>query len=321
MKVAMISNWHVHAGDYARQIMELPQCEIVAVWNEEVESGKKWADELGCEFVEDYDALLADEAIEGVVINAPTNRHAELILKAAHAGKHIFTEKVLALTTEECIQIKEVVEQRGLKFSIGFVHQCKADLLFAKQMCESGALGDITYARVRNAHNGSIANWLPAYFYNEQQCGGGAMIDLGAHTIYLLEWLVGQPQNVTATLTHVTGRPVEDNAVAILEFANGAVGVAETSFVSVYTPITIEISGTKGSMIINDKVTYANEETKGRWIQVEELPEALPNPLVQWVEAVTESKPISISMDQAVSLTRIMEGIYKSQMSGQKVTL
>lgn len=321
MKVAMISNWHVHAGDYARQIKVLPQCEIVAVWNEDAESGKKWADELGAKFIEDYDALLADEAIEGVVINAPTNRHAELILKAAHARKHIFTEKVLALTTQECIQIKEVVEQNGLKFSIGFVHQCKADLLFAKQMCESGALGDITYARVRNAHNGSTANWLPAHFYNKEQCGGGAMIDLGAHTIYLLEWLVGQPQNVAAILTHVTGRPVEDNAVAILEFASGAVGVAETSFVSVYTPITIEISGTKGSMLINDKVTYANEETKGNWVQVEELPAPLPNPLVQWVEAVTENKPISISMNQAVSLTRTMEGIYKSQRSGQKVTL
>ena len=90
MKIAMISSWHVHAKDYAKQIMELSQCEIIAVWDENKEAGIKWANKLNCKFIEDYDLLLKDDSIEGVVINSPTVMHTELIIKAANAKKHIF---------------------------------------------------------------------------------------------------------------------------------------------------------------------------------------------------------------------------------------
>jgi len=321
MKVAMISSWHVHAKEHAKQLMELPQCEIVAVWDENKEVGLKWASELSCKFVEDYDALLEDDSIDGVVINSPTVKHTELIIKAANAKKHIFTEKVLAFTVDDCIKIKEAIQRNNVKFSIAFVHKCKAEMIFAKQLVESGELGVITYARVRNAHNGSTANWLPESFYNKENCGGGAMIDLGTHTVYLLEWLLGKAKNVSATFTKVTNRQVEDNAVSVFEFQNGAIGVAETSFVTVYTPLTLEISGTTGSLIVRDGVSYACSNTDGKWITQENLPLSLPNPLVQWVECITENKEISIGIDEAISLTRLLEAAYKSEESGQKVDI
>jgi len=245
----------------------------------------------------------------------------DLIIKAANAKKHIFTEKVLALTVDDCIKIKEAIQRNNVKFSIAFVHKCKAEMIFAKQMVESGALGDITYARVRNAHNGSTANWLPESFYIKENCGGGAMIDLGSHTVYLLEWILGAAKNVTATLTNVTKRQVEDNAVSVIEFQNGAIGVAETSFVSVYTPLTLEISGTTGSLIVRDGVSYANLATEGKWVVKQDLPASLPNPLVQWIEGVCDNKNISIGIDEAISLTRLLQAAYKSQESGQKVTI
>jgi predicted dehydrogenase len=321
MKIAMISSWHVHARDYANQLMKLPQCEIAAVWDENKEIGEKWASELKCAFIEDYDMLLQDTSIDAVVINAPTVKHTELIIKAANAKKHIFTEKVLAIKLKDCIAIKEAIERNNVKFSISFVHKCKAEMLFAKEMVESGALGDITYARVRNAHNGSTANWLPESFYNKEDCGGGAMIDLGAHTGYLLEWILGAAKNVTATFTSVTNRGVEDNAVALMEFQNGAIGVAETSFVSVYTPLTLEVSGTKGSLLVRDDARYATVDTDGKWVVAENLPEALPSPLAQWVQGVTENKEIAIGVDEAIALTRLMQAMYESQESKQKVDL
>ncbi|WP_298840227.1 Gfo/Idh/MocA family protein [Clostridium sp.] len=321
MKIAMISSWHVHAKDYAKQIMELSQCEIIAVWDENKEAGIKWANKLNCKFIEDYDLLLKDDSIEGVVINSPTVMHTELIIKAANAKKHIFTEKVLALTVDDCIKIKEAVERNNVKFSIAFVHKFSSEMIFAKQMVESGALGDITYARVRNAHNGSIANWLPESFYNKENCGGGAMIDLGTHTVYLLEWLLGKAKNVTATFTKITNRQVEDNAVSVFEFQNGAIGVAETSFVSVYTPLTLEISGTTGTLMIRDGVSYANAETDGKWITKENLPQSLPSPLIQWIEGVTENKEIHIGIDEAISLTRLLSAAYESEETGKKVAI
>lgn len=323
MKVALISSWHVHAKDYAAQLQAMPEIEIVAVWDENKDAGIRWAESLGCPFIEDYDVLLQDASIDGVVINSPTVLHPELMIKAANAQKHIFTEKVLAIHYADCQAIKEAVEQGQLQFTISFVHMCRPELLMAKQMVEDGSLGQITYARVRNAHNGSTANWLPETFYDPVNCGGGAMIDLGAHTGYLLEWLLGPAIDVSATFTHVTGKAVEDNAVALMSFENGAIGVAETSFVSVYTPMTIEISGTKGSLLVRDGLTFATEATNGQWVSATDLPEAQPSPLTQWVSAIENKEPVGkgFGIDAAVALTKLMDGMYVSNEKGLKVSL
>ena len=314
MKIAMISSWHVHAHGYANDFKAMPDCDVVAVWDENAEAGKAWAEELGCAFVENYDDLLADANIDGVVISSPTNQHADLIIKAANAGKHIFTEKVLAISVADALKIKAAVVANGVRFAISFPHRCRADLLLAKQMQDSGALGEITYARVRNAHNGSLGNWLPPHFYDKTQCGGGAMIDLGAHTIYLLEWFMGMPTSVTSTFTNFTPRAVEDNAVTVLGYPNGAIGVAETSFVSVHTPFTVELGGTKGTLLVRDGVTYATDATGGKWVTAgeQEYPAPLPNAQRQWVDAFHLGKDIELGIDLAVSLTEVMARAYES---------
>lgn len=323
MKVALISSWHVHAKDYAMQLKTMSACEIVAVWDEDKDVGRSWALSLGCPFVEDYDVLLQDSNIDGVVITSPTVLHPELIIKAANAKKHIFTEKVLAIHFSDCQAIQEAVERNQVKFSISFVHMCKPEMIMAKQIVDSGSLGQITYARVRNAHNGSTANWLPETFYDPITCGGGAMIDLGAHTGYLLEWLLGQANSVSATFTQVTHRAVEDNAVALISFENGAIGVAETSFLSVYTPLTLEISGTQGSLLIRDGLSYATEATHGQWVHAKDLPEEQPSPLAQWVHAIESNTPIfdGFGINSAVALSRLMDGMYVAHQTGMKVTL
>lgn len=244
MNIAIISYWHVHAEGYTQEI-EKTNSKVTAIWDEDVERGKRYADQFGAKFYTNYDELLADKTIDGVVITSATSAHKEFILKAIEAGKKVFSEKVLAITTEECLEIKEALDKHNSDITLSLVKKCDSDFLFAKQMVESGALGRITYARMRNVHNGSIGNWLPEHFYNKEQCGGGAMIDLGAHPMYLLNWLLGEPKSVQSIFTDITGHGVEDNAVSIIEFEQGAIGVSETGFVSNYNPATLEISGTK----------------------------------------------------------------------------
>ena len=144
-------------------------------------------------------------------------------------------------------------------------------------------------------------------------CGGGAMIDLGAHPMYLLCALLGEPVSVKSTFTQMSGRGVEDNAVSLLEFENGAIGVSETGFMSVGYPFTIELGGTKGALLMrNQNVCWCCEETGNQWVDVAELPEKRPSPLAQWAMA---EKPEDISPDfnieVAVRLTRVMEAAYK----------
>lgn len=318
MNIAIISYWHVHADGYTKEIIEKSNSTVTAIWDNDSERGKNYAKQYNVKFYDDYDELLLDESIDGVVITSATSEHKDLILKAINAGKKVFSEKVLALTTDDCLEIKEALKDMDITLSL--VKKCDSEFLFAKHMVDSGKLGQITYARMRNVHNGSIGNWLPEHFYNEEECGGGAMIDLGAHPMYLLNWLLGVPKTVQSVFTDITGHSVEDNAVCVIEFENGIIGVSETGFVSNYNPATLEISGTKGCLLIRDGVSYANDETGGKWITVtkDELPESLPSPIIQWANDELDKKNVTFGIDCAIMLTRMMEAAYKSHTSGKK---
>ena len=319
MHVAMISGWHVHAKGYAKQLAARPDVEIAAVydsdayWENGAEKGRAWAAELGCPFVADYDAILADKNIDAVAVCAPTAAHPDVIIRAAEAGKAVFTEKVLALTARDAYAIRDAVVKNHTVFTISYPHKTNPALLFVKKLADSGALGTLTYARVRNVHSGSIADWLPPHFYDEAACGGGAMIDLGAHPCYTLAWFLGKPVSIQSCFTNVTPRPVEDNAVSLFRYASGAIGVSETGFVSVADPYTFELSGTKGAArVLGQEAWYADEATEKKWIRAEVLPETPKSPLDTWADAVNNGTPVVYGIDEAVTLSEIMDAAYRA---------
>ncbi len=120
VKVAMLSRWHVHADEYASCVNGEEQAQVVAVWDEDPERGRGWAGELGVDFEAELNTLLARDDIDAVAVNAPTNMHSDVMVSAAQAGKHIFTEKVMAMTVKDCRAIADAVTQAGVKFCISF---------------------------------------------------------------------------------------------------------------------------------------------------------------------------------------------------------
>ena len=319
LNVAMLSGWHVHAYGYAREFQKRADVKLTVVWDELPERGKKFAADFGVEFEPDLDKVLARADVDAVCVDAPTNMHPEVMVKAANEGKHIFTEKVLALTMEGCAAIKEAVEKNGVKFCISYPHRTMPRNLFAKKVIEDGILGQITMFRVRNAHNGASGKWLPPHFYDEEQCGGGAMIDLGAHPMYLIRWMMGKPAEMASAFTKVTGNTVEDNAVSLMKYPCGAIAISETGFVSARSPYMLEVYGTDGNLIINeDNVRLisnkANPEYPG--VVIPMLPPALPSAIEQFVDGVLYGKEIVFGMDDAVALTEMMVAAYKAHESG-----
>ena len=232
MKVAILGTWHVHTKEYTTGVLNNPNAEVAVVWDNDAERGKKFADEMNLPFNADLDAVLGDESIDSVVICTATCDHPEVMMKVTAAKKNIFTEKVLTIDPKDAEKVAEAVKASGKVFTISYPHRTFPTLRAVKALMDSGKLGRVTYARVRNVHNGSSANWLPPHFYDKAQCGGGAMIDLGSHPMYTLYWLLGEPKSITSTFTQVTNRGVEDNAVSVIEFADGKIGVSETGFVT-----------------------------------------------------------------------------------------
>jgi predicted dehydrogenase len=325
IRVALLSQWHVHAPQYARQALALG-LQISVVWDEDAARGADWARSLGVPFEAALSQALARPDVDAVIVDAPTNRHAEIILAAVNAGKHVFTEKVLALTVADCRQIAKAVESAGVKFCISFPHRTMPHNLFAKQMVDEKALGRVTLLRVRNAHNGASAGWLPPHFYREDQCGGGAMIDLGAHPMYLARWLLGAPWRVSSTFTSVLGKGVEDNAVSVLEFAGGAIAIVETGFVSSHSPFALELYGTEGTLLIgapDNRVSVFSDRVAGPvpgWVTPAALPKALPSAMEQWVGAIKDGTPVAFGLTEAIELTELMEKAYQSSKEGRQVS-
>ncbi|OPH56315.1 oxidoreductase [Paenibacillus ferrarius] len=327
IKVAILSYWHVHAKDYARMAAEHPDTEIIAVWDESPERGRQKAEELGVPFYEDLSALLANPNLDAVIVVTPTTQHREVMIAAAEAGKHIFTEKVVAVTTKECNEILAAVEAAGIKLMVSLPRLYTGFAQAAQRLIHEGALGVVTTVRIRLAHNGALPTEanprgsLPAHFFELQESGGGAMIDLGCHPMYLTRLFLGLPESVSAGYGYITGREVEDSAVTILHYASGALGIVEAGFVNSYSQFNIEVQGTEGSIMYDrsDNKLFARSAKLGGtsgWQEVADSAAPIASAFEQWVSHIQDGTKGVENIELARDLTRLMEASNLSARSG-----
>lgn len=316
LNVAMLSKWHVHAEGYARELLATGKVKITAVWDDDTERGSEWAGRLGADFVADLDELLARNDVDAVICDAPTTMHKEILIKAAKAGKHIFTEKTLACTVADCEEIAKAVEESGVTFVISFPHKGWPVVKFAKKLIDDGEFGKVTLVRVRNAHNGVSGGWLPEYWFRKHDAAGGAMMDLGCHPMYLISYLGGVPKRITGIFNSLLGTPVDENAVAVVEFENGCIGIAETSFDAYCSPYTIEVHGTEAILLYSDgkirfKTTSTAKYTK-EFINPTNLPAGDEAPIKRFVDACLEGqKEIDgLGVKDAINLAQLLEQSY-----------
>ncbi|GAA3405024.1 Gfo/Idh/MocA family protein [Paenibacillus hodogayensis] len=329
LRTAVLSFWHVHARGYARQLSERSDCAVAAVWDESAERGREMAKQLDVPFVDKLEDVLANPDIDAVVVNAPSLLHPEIILAAAEAGKHIFTEKVLALRTADAKRILEAVERSGVKLIVSLPRLGDSRTVYAKSVIDEGLLGEVTLVRARLAHDGALPRegapdgWLPAHFFDKTECGGGALIDLGCHPMGIVHELLGMPETVSAQFGYVTEREVEDNAVVTLLYPKGVLAVVEAGFASRYCPALLEVYGTKGCLLIGNETMLRSDllpaASHAGWVRPDKLPPGLSSPLDQWADYVLYSKKPSITAEQGLALTQLMEAAYASAAEGRAV--
>jgi 1,5-anhydro-D-fructose reductase (1,5-anhydro-D-mannitol-forming) len=322
-KVAVLGFWHVHAADYAREVREHPDTELVAAWDPEGPRGTEGAAELGVEFVADLDQLLARDDIDAVTVTTATDQHRDVILAALRAGKHVFTEKLLAPTVAECEELIDAAAEHDVALVVSLPQLATSTTRTLRRLVDDGTLGRITYARVRMAHNGWIGGWLPERFGDPAAAIGGALTDLGCHPVYVLQHLLGpRPASVQATYTAVTSRPVEDNATVTLGYADGTIGVAEASFVTTPGAYAVEVRGTEGSVLYG----FGRETLIGKggslgadeWTEVEPADVGEP-PFAEWVRHIRSGSRPTANLRNALELTRLVVAANEAAASGTAV--
>lgn len=333
LRIAVLSFWHVHAKDYAKQALDHPDTELAAVWDADPERGRREAEARGVPYCAELDRLLADPSIDGVIVTEATSRHPELLIAAARAGKHIFTEKVVTLAEADCHRVLQAVRDANVAMVVSLPRLNLPFVLGAQELAGSGLLGELTSARARLAHSGALPSeasplgYLPQGFFSRSEAGGGAMIDLGCHPMYIVRLLLGMPQSVSAFFGRYTGKEVEDNAIATLQYENGAFGIVEAGFVNRSSPFTLELHGTEGSAVYSakdGKLMYKSAKLGGDqaklWHEYA-LPPALPSAFEQWVAHIRDGTRAERNLSIALDLTRLMEAAQRSAVTAQAVPL
>lgn len=308
IKLGLAGTWHVHFGGYVREFKNYGDVKITALWDPDEETAKNKAEELGCAYTTNLDDFYAMD-FDAVMVCAATNIHKEVLIKAADAKKHIFTEKVLTASLSEALEVKEAVEKAGIKFCISFPWRTRADFLWIKEALNNELIGQVTYMRMRNAHDGVSRGWLPPSFLDPVPTCGGAMMDLGAHGMYLLNWLMGEPEKCTSVFTNCMCDTVEDNCVSVFSYKGGAIGVSETGFVTGRNPFELEIAGTKGTILaggVFDKLCYNNGDG---WM-FPALGKGSDSAITSFCNAVNGCGEPLFGIDDAVALTKTMELAY-----------
>lgn len=321
LRVAVLSFWHVHAGDYTRSTINHPDTELVAIWDDDAERGRAAAEQYGVPHTTDLEELLGREDIDAVTVTSETSRHRDLMVAAARAGKHIFTEKLLAPTVAEAEEIIKACDENGVKLIVSLPRLYHAYTPVITDVLNSGKLGDLTYARVRLSHNGSVADWLPERFYDPEPAIGGALTDLGCHPVYLTQLILGShPATVSATYRAVTGRQVEDNAVVTVGYGSGAIGVIEAGFVSP-SPFSIDVGGTEGFLSYNDRDNQVVVTGKAFGDEPQRLAvgEHGATAYEQWVEHIRNDTRADQNIAAAVELTRLVVAANEAATTGRTV--
>jgi predicted dehydrogenase len=322
--VGIVGFWHVHADDYARQATEHPGTHVVAGWDADPELRVEGTARLGIDAAESLDELLARPDVDAITVTTATADHTDVITRAIRAGKHVFTEKLLAPTVAECEALVTEARERGVTLVVSLPRLSEAPFATAASLVEAGTLGTVTYARVRMAHDGWLAGWLPERFADPVAAIGGAFADLGCHPAYLVQRFLGaRPARVTASYGSVTDHAVEDNAVVVAEYANGALGVAEASFVTTPGASAFEVRGTAGSLLFG----FGREELIGKggvlgeeWtvVPLETAPAA---PFDLWVDAITGGADVAGNQLAAVELTRFVVAANEAAAAGRAIDM
>lgn len=208
------------------------EAEVVAVASPTAGNAQAFAQRHGiARAYTDYRDLLADPAVEMISITAPNNLHARITIEAARAGKHVVCEKPLCITLEEADAMIEACAKAGVLLLYAEELFFAPKYVKAKQMADEGAFGRVHLVKQGEKHSGPHADW----FWDVRQSGGGAVMDLGCHGIAFCWWFLGRPavKSVYAHMsTQVHGARTEgdDEAITIIEFAGGAVGLVESSW-------------------------------------------------------------------------------------------
>lgn len=328
----------IHLESYHRFV---PDAEVVAVYARNAGKAKTFAEKYNIpQWFDDIDQAITASGCDVVDICIPNFLHAQATLKAAEAKKHIIIEKPLAVTLQEADEMIAACKQNRVKLMYAEELCFAPKYERARHLVKEGAVGEIYMLKQSEKHSGPHSDW----FYNINQAGGGVIMDMGCHALGWFRWMLDNAKvaNVYAsmgTVLHKGRTKGEDNSVIIVEFENGATGVAENSWAKHGgMDDRCEIYGTGGVIYAdlfmgNSSITYSKNgygyamekaDTTQGWsftVFEEVFNQGYPHELKHFIECVREDKTPLVTGEDGRAVLEMIYAAYASAGSGKKIAL
>lgn len=347
IRVAFLGFWHSHAstnpdiqftglGVYGT-VKEHPMIESVIGWDWNEERGKKECDRLNLPFSSDLDVVLGRDDIDGVVVMCETTRHKEVCLKAIEYKKHIYVNKVLTPTVKEAAEIVKAAKDNRIIIVTMLSRLYEDWCIKIRDLVREKTIGDVISLRIWHAH-GIVTKYyltdgmgyLPDGhgFLQKEDGAGGCYVDM-CHPQYMTPFILGGlPQRIYSRMSSVTKRGnVEDNAISILEYADGPYVTLEEGWACGPVTTEVEVQGTDGTIMYRDD----RSDTKYGYFVVRhgddpkfhDIPIDAPksSPLDEWIACIKNHVMPEENMDRAVELSRLNEAAYISAETKMPVEL
>jgi predicted dehydrogenase len=272
----------------------------------------------------DATELVNDPEVDAVYVASPPGKHLEHALLACAAGKPVYVEKPMARSYAECEEMLAAFAQAGLRLFVAYYRRALVRFVHARSLIHEGRLGRITslaylYAAPKNT--GVHADDLPWRLRCEDS-GGGLLLDLGSHTLDLLDYLLGPLEEVEGLANRlVTPGEVEDVVAMTFRLPDGALGVAKWDFGSANLEDRLEIQGTQGTLTLS---TFGHEAVRlstraGHELREFAPPEHIQQPLIQTVVSALQGHGSCPSTGESAARTsrvidQVLEGFYGSRV-------
>ncbi|MBI3945302.1 MAG: Gfo/Idh/MocA family oxidoreductase [Armatimonadetes bacterium] len=337
----------IGSGAIAQQVhipgyQKLPNVEVLAVADINPAAAETAATQFKIphQFT-DYEDLLKMPEIQAVSVCTPNYAHKDATIAAAKAGKHILCEKPIALNAREGREMVQVCRANGVKLQIGYCQRFSGNATALKRFIDQGALGEVYYARAQALRRRGIPGW--GVFTQKDKQGGGPLIDIGVHILDLTIHLMGHPKPVSVsgmstarfgTREGVLGLmgqwdpkvfTVEDFAVGLVKFANGAALVLESSFCANIEKdvMNTQLLGTEGGATLSPPTLFREEAGALTVSQITTVQQVQSHhaEIAAFIEAIVNDTEPLVTGEQGLTVARIIDAIYESQETGREVRL
>lgn len=333
------------ADIHAKAIAAIPNAGLVGVFNRTKKKADSFAEKYDCEAYDTIEQLLNNDAVDIVCICTASGLHRDPALKAIQAGKHCLIEKPLEVTLEKSDEIIDAARENGVKVAVIYPTRFYPSSQHIRNAIDENRFGNLVLGSAyvkwsRDEKYYASADWRGTWEFD----GGGALMNQAIHSVDILQWYMGPVESVQAITANVRHKniEVEDTAIAILKFKNGAVGTIECS-TAVYPGSfkKIEIMGTKGSAIIEENSLtqwqFADETEEDNQLR-ESYSAAGPskggvaNPMdigfyghqkqiEDLMEAIADNREPLVSGEEGRKSVEIVRAVYDSARTGESIKL